>query len=196
MEDYLNSKRNEVILDKSWWYRFKQKYTEKLIVIKIHSLEWKRFSVDKVQVLGFFDSLENELKTTHPSIVINVDESGFLMKPDKNTTHNCVCIRNFPVTPYFKDEMDGNQISIVPAVTLSGKTLRPFLFSTTINLPNEIRTSSFGGSFEWFKTEKGYLNEHAMIAWINDILLTWCMCFLYHRIAHTYSKTLICAFPE
>lgn len=67
------------------------------------------------------------------------------------------------VPPTFRDEVDGNHISIVASVTLSGKSLQSLLLSTTEKPPKEVTESVLQNDFLWMKTKKGYLNEEVMI---------------------------------
>ena len=174
LEEYIKEQGREVILDKCWWHRFKRKHFEEMTVMKINSLEASRAQVTKDDISSHFQKLHEKLQRCHyPQQVVNMDESGFVQRPNKNTTRNCICIKRCPVTPSFIDENDSCHISIVAAVTLNGQSLTPLLISTTEKPPSEVINSPLGNQFHWFKTKKGYLTEEAMLYWINNIYLPY-----------------------
>lgn len=175
LEKYIFKKTHkEVSIDREWWFRFKQKHSKLINVFKIHSIESKRCTIDKKDLNLYFTSLTVELKKNcFPDLIINMDESGFIRRPEMNSVKNCICLNNCPVHPTFREENDGNHISVVAAVTLSGKTLKPMLISTTENPPLEVTNSLLGNKFIWAKSKKGYLNEKIMIFWITQILIPY-----------------------
>lgn len=172
LETYIKEQGRDVTLDKHWWYRFNRKYQEEMSVTKIRSLESSRAQVSKVDIDDHFQKLDEKLRKSHyPQLIVNMDESGFIQRPNKNTTRNCICIKKCPVAPSFLDESDSNHISIVVGVTLSGQTLTPLLVSTTEKPPQEVINSPLGNKFHWFKTKRGYLNEEGMLFWLNYIYI-------------------------
>ena len=174
LESYIKQLGRDVILDKNWWYRFKLKYNEDLTVTKIRSLEASRAKVSKSDIDEHFQRLHEKLTNCHyPQLIVNVDESGFVQRPNKNTTRNCICLKSCHVAPSFLDENDSNHISIVAGVTLSGQALIPLLISTTEKPPQEVINSPLGNKFFWFKTKSGYLNEEAMLFWLNNIYIPY-----------------------
>lgn len=174
LENYIKEKGRSIILDRNWWFRFKTKNIEHFSVMKIHSLEFKRADVSRNDINNHFDKLGEAFKTLRaPSLTINMDESGFIKRPNKNSTKNCICMKKCCVPPTFRDEVDGNHVSIVASVTLSGKSLQPLLLSTTEKPPKEVTESVLHNDFLWMKTKKGYLNEEAMIFWVNKVLLPY-----------------------
>lgn len=174
LQDYLKENGKDVTIDRFWWYRFKEKNKGIFNVYKIKSLESERTNISKDEVNSHFDRLHEKLKHSQAAqLIINMDESGFIKRPNKNSTKNCICMKNCEVSPSFRDEMDGNHISVVAGVTLAGTSLKPLLISTTEKPPKEVYNSPIGGSFLWFKTKKGYLNEQAMEFWVLNILLPY-----------------------
>lgn len=174
LQNFASNYGKFVVLDRKWWYNFKRKYKDLLMVLKIHSLENKRFGVTKEQVNDYFDRLQQEIiKCPYPPIIINVDESGFIRRPCKNKSKNCVFRKDCPCNPCFRDADDGNHVSVVGAVTLSGIALTPMLISTTKNPPGEIKNTVLENKFTWYHTTSGYLNTDAMIYWINTILIPY-----------------------
>lgn len=172
LEEYIRQNGKEIVIDRYWWYRFKEKHKDKLNVLKVNSLESARIDVKKEDVHQLFNEFTEKIKTCGaPQLIINMDESGFVQRPLKNTTKNCICFKDCPVKPSFRDASDGNYISIVAAVTLSGRSLKSLLISTTEKPPQEVIDSCIGDEFVWFKTRKGYLNEEAMLFWLRNILL-------------------------
>ena len=61
-------------------------------------------------------------------VIINVDESGFIWRPRKNKSKNCMFRKDCPTQPYFGDSTDGNHVYVVAGVTLSRMDLHHFLF--------------------------------------------------------------------
>lgn len=176
LEKYIQKKYKKPFLsiNRQWWYRFRLKYDKIVSVIKVHSLETNRCEVTEEEVLNYYNELEKEISITKiPSLIINLDESGFIIRPDKDTKRNCVVINGCNAKPSFRDEIDGNHVSIVAGVTMDGQALKPLLISTTIKPPKEIMSTILGNSFEWYKTSKGYLNSKAMLFWIKNIYVPY-----------------------
>lgn len=95
-------------------------------------MENARLDVTKDQVKDYFTRLEAEFyKSPRPCLIINVDESGFIQRPLKNSSKNCVISRDCSTKPCFREYSDWNHVSVVAAVTLSGIPLKPLLISTT-----------------------------------------------------------------
>lgn len=174
MQNYALKQGKFIILDRQWWFNFKSKYKDILLVMKIHSLESKRFDVSEEEVYDYFNRLKEEVnKCPYPPVIINVDESGFIKRPLKNKSKNCVFRKDCPTQPCFRDSTDGNHVSVVASVTLSGVALPPLLISTTQHPPKEVRNSPIGNKFLWYCTTSGYLNEEAMIYWIEEVLIPY-----------------------
>lgn len=126
-----------------------------LNVMKVHSLESSRADVTHDAINSHFDNLNSAFMTARaPPLTINMDESGFSTRPNKNSTKNCICLKKCSAPPTFRDEVDGKHISIVAAVTLSGHSLKPLLISTTEKPPKEVMESAIGNEFMWIKTKK------------------------------------------
>lgn len=145
-----------------------------MTVTKIHSPESSRAKVSKNDINQHFDNLHQKLLRCHyPALVLNMDESGFSKRPDKNTIRNCNCIKRCSITPSFLDENDGNHISIVAGVTFSEQALKPLLIYNTQQPLKEVFNSPLRNSFLWCKTARGYLNEEAMLFWLQNIYLPY-----------------------
>ena len=163
-----------VALNRQWWYNFKEKHDRILKIMKIHSLEYKRFEVTEEQVVDYFRRLTNELaKCPYPPIIINIDETGFISRPCKNKSKYCVFRKDCNTHPCYNDCNDGYHVSVLAAVTLSGISLKPLLISQTEKPPKVVRDSPLGNTFSWYCTKSGYLNANAMIYWIKEILVPY-----------------------
>ena len=163
-----------ITLTRQWWYNFKGKYDDILKVMKIHSLEYKRFEVTKEQVIDYFERLKVELaKCPFPPVIINLDETGFISRPNKNKAKYCVFRKDCNTHPCYSDCNDGYHVSVLAAVTLSGISLKPLLISQTEKPPKIVTDSILGNTFSWYYTESGYLNAGAMIYWIKEILIPY-----------------------
>lgn len=85
--------------------------------MKVHSTESPRCDVITADVNLFFNELVEALsKIRCYSLVINMDESGFSSRPQKDTSHNCCFLSNCPIPPTFREQRDASHISIVVAV--------------------------------------------------------------------------------
>ena len=93
-----------------------------------------------------------------------MDESGFIQRPYKNTSRNCVYIKTCSVAPCFSDYIDGNHVSVV---------FKLLLISTTINPQKEVINSPLYNNSLWLKNKSSYLNEEAMIFWLQNILIPY-----------------------
>lgn len=78
------------MIDRFWWYRFKEKHKDEPNVLKFHSLESSTLDVNKEEVHNYFNEFSEKNKTCcAPQLIINMDESGFNQRLMKNTTKNC-----------------------------------------------------------------------------------------------------------
>ena len=122
----------------------------------------------------FFNNLTQALTNiTHFSLIINMDESGFTSRPMKNSCQNCCYISECPVPPTFREFRDSSLISIVGAVTLNGKPLKPMLLSVNKNQPIDVKGTWLEVKFVWEKTPKGYMNAESMRSWIEKNLIQY-----------------------
>lgn len=174
LQNNIEERGVHIVLDREWWYNFRHKYESIISIKKVHSLENKRFMITRDQVTKHFNDLQKEIDVCPvPSVIINLDETGFIKRPYKNAYRNCVYVKHCSIEPRFVDYKDGNHISVVAAISLSNNQLLPPLLSTTINPPQTVYDSPLGNRFLWYKTPKGYLNEKAMEFWINNILFPY-----------------------
>lgn len=97
------------------------------------------------------------------NVHILIDESGFIRRPLKNKSKNYVFRKDCPTHPYFSDFTDGNHISVVARVILSGIALTLLLIWTTQHHPKVVRNSPIGNKFLWYCTNNDYLNEEVML---------------------------------
>lgn len=170
----LINKGKKVTLDRYWFHRFRDRHSDKLKVIKVHSRENERCKVSSNDINLYFNNLINALSNaTCFSLVINMDESGFSSRPMKDSCQNCCYISECSVPPTFREIKDSSHISIVGAVTLNGKPLKPMLLSVNKYPPMDIRDTWLEEQFVWEQTPKGYMNENSMKTWLEKILIPY-----------------------
>lgn len=76
LENFIKERGRSVILDRNWWFRFKNKDIEHFNVMKKHSLESSRADVSRNDVNNHFDKLSAAFRTVRAtSLTINMDES-------------------------------------------------------------------------------------------------------------------------
>ena len=93
-----------------------------------------------------------------------MDESGFTSRPLKNTSKNCCFISHCTIPPTFREIQDASHISVVVAVTLDDRALKPMLLSVNQRPPIDIRGTWLENTFEWQKTPKCYMTHDSMLA--------------------------------
>jgi hypothetical protein len=130
--------------------------------------------VRREQLTPYLDALTNVLSHPfHPDLIANMDESGFTTRPLKGTQKNCVFSRERWTRPRFLETQNGNHMTLVGAVIVSGTHLMPLLLSTRVHLPDEIASSYVGAEFAYFYPKKGYLTAPAMDYWVATVLLPY-----------------------
>lgn len=170
----LETKGQNITLDRCWFYRFRQRHSDQLKVIKVHSRESQRCDVNAADINLYFNQLIEALnKISNYSLVVNMDESGFYSRPLKNTSQNCCFISGCTIPPAFREVQDASHISIVAAVTMDGRTLKPMLLSVNQKPPSNIKNTWLENTFEWHQTPKGYMNHDSMFSWIKNILIPY-----------------------
>ena len=175
LQNYIfETRKQNIVLDRFWFHRFRSRHSDVLKIMKVHSRESERCSVTAADVNLYFNQLTDALtQVTCFSLIINMDESGFISRPQKDKCQNCCYLKDCPVTSTFREERNSSHISIVGAVSIDGKVLKPMLLSINQNPSPEIRETWLEGTFEWFKTPKGYMNHDSMIAWMRNILFPY-----------------------
>ena len=168
----LYEKRTKQIrcFDKSWFYNFKNRHIEIIGVKKIASKEEERQKIHVDEVYNYIGNLLNAITTIKsPSQIINIDETGFSVRPNKGKSQKCVFIKTHRREPSWKKARDANHISFLASINLSGESLKPFFITVT-----EVKFDDLLGPlkdyFAYVKTKKGYLTTYAMKLWINLVL--------------------------
>ena len=103
------------------------------------------------------------------SQIINIDETGFSVRPNKDKAQKCVFIKTHRREPCWKQVRDANHVSFLASINLSGESLKPFFITKT-----EVKYDGILGplkeDFAYAKTKTGYLTTKAMKLWINLVL--------------------------
>jgi hypothetical protein len=108
-----------------------------------------------------------------PDLILDVDESGFSQRLLKRTQKNCAFLRTMDINPGFLEVYDANHVTLVGAVTLSGRCLVPHPLSARMTFPSEIVTSYLASEFRDFRASKGYLTAEALDCWIEIVLMPY-----------------------
>ena len=108
--------------------RFLHRNEGTISVQYLSSLEESRAFVKKSAIREYFGLLMDVFKLEiNPSLILNMDETGCSSKPDKNTKSKCVVHSGSLTKPYFQENDDYRQVSIVSTIALNGSSLKPLL---------------------------------------------------------------------
>ena len=118
--------------DKSWFYNFKNRHIQTIGIKKIVSKEEERQTIHVEKVYKYIANLLNAITSIKSSSqIINIDETGFSVRPNKDKAQKCVFIKTHRREPCWKEVRDANHVSFLASINLSGESLKPFFITKT-----------------------------------------------------------------
>jgi hypothetical protein len=125
-----------------------------------------------MQYFTEFRQVLQSLKTA--AQLLNMDEMGNAACPDKGRRGRVVCSKLALVEPHFREKSDVIHVSLVATVSLSGRSLKPFLVTSSPVSYRDSELALMRNEFETVQTVKGYLTIPAMKCYIERILEPYC----------------------
>ena len=155
---------------RQWFFSFHQRHREKLEIRRILAREQERQKVPVSVVQKYLAALLSAIEgVMSREQIINLDETGFSVRPNKGKWKKCVVVRDHQRAPSWQETRDGSHVSLLAAINLKGDSLKPF-FITKAEPSWDSLLSPLRDDFEYYKTEKGYLTSKAMLKWTETVL--------------------------
>ena len=177
------------VFDRQWWRRFKNRHSN--INVKVcSSIEKERTQLDYDKCFEMFGELISKFRYVEsPNLIINMDETGFIKRYQKEITKKCVYNIDVNVSPKFIEQVDDHHFSLIGAITLGGKRIKPHLISTRKHLPTDLSSSII--KFNYSQSTKGYLNKEIMLEWVQKTLIPFINKIKYKENLSIESKTIL-----
>ena len=158
--------------DSHWLSRFCERYSSIISKREISLHDFARATVTRKQIIDFYLNLNSVLSTIQDfGLVINMDETGFMSKPQKGKKMKCLIFNDCEILPFRTARPDYRDISLASAITLDGHILKNTIITSRKTLDSDLLTETdIPEKFKIIHTESGYMNEEAMIIWILEVL--------------------------
>ena len=169
-----NRDANAIELSYSWFKSFKKRYSNLIYLENVDSISNGRDKVKSEEVFEYFGKFVNALSQIKSlKQIINLDETGFSSRIFKGKKRKCVCTNEISIELKFKEKSQTSQLSVIFSINMSGGTLSPlYITKEKIKMNHDLQIINNYSKF--YSTEKGYLNENAMIYWIQEIWKPYC----------------------
>ena len=161
-------------LSRDWWHKFKQRHQDSIGVKIALSREAVRTRVSEARTRAYFDEIRTALTNLEtPMQLVNMDETGFHSRLDRNRRRKCVFCHQCPVHVTFAEETASTTLSLMAAVTGDGGVLPPmFVCKENVSFSaHELQTVS--SKLYVPKSPKGYATEKSMLDWLDKVLFPY-----------------------
>ena len=147
---------------KKWCQRFLKKY-------HLKSKKAKQVSngrlISKEQVLSFFQVLSDKIGSYTPSVMYNIDETGF----SKQTEIQAPVIAPSASKPMSKEIFTNDHVTSVPCISAAGQNMSPMLIFSK-RVPRSLQGEEPKG-WLYRSTNSGFINSEIFIDWFKFIYL-------------------------
>ena len=150
-----------------WVKMFEMRH--ELVVRHGRKLQKQRAVLPKWKILRFFTLMRSwDISSTPPSLIINMDETGVVLRQDK-----CViCDRN-DLKAFFQEDRVPLAVTCVAPVVASGSSCKPMIL-----LPGKVASSLPDHTMQCFffitgHTTKGWMTKALFTEWVKSILLPY-----------------------
>ena len=158
-------------LSRDWWHHFKKRH-EDLIAVKVAvSREAARTRISRDCVYRYFREMEEVMKKIEtPRQVLNMDETGFHSRIEKNRRRKCVFHKKCTTHVTFSEEANSTTLSLMATICGDGGMLPP-MFVCKENVPlSSYELQTLRNRFYVTRSPKGYATEQSMLDWITKVL--------------------------
>ena len=172
---YLARTGHEKTFTRGWFHLFLERHKDEIgKKKKSTSVDDDRGSISINEVNAYIKAhLEALPLITDLRLFLNMDECGFGLRPEYKKRRSCVFRKSVTIPPVWKSSTDDYHVSWVCCITAAATHLRHMFITTRKrNDPdfNQTFLSNFG---EFVYAFKGYMVEHNMIQWVQEILIPY-----------------------
>ena len=152
----------QVVPSKKWCQRFMRKYNLKSK--KPRQISSGRL-ISKEQILSFFQVLSTKIGTYSPSVIYNIDETGF----SKQTDIQAPVIAPSGSKPMTRDIFTNDHVTSVHCISAAGQNMSPLIIFSK-RVPRSLQGEEPRG-WLYRSTNSGFINSEIFIDWFNLIFL-------------------------
>ena len=158
-------------LSRDWWHNFKKRHQDLIGVKVAFSREAVRTRIDASAVDAYFAEIRAILANIEsPTQIVNMDETGFHSRIDRNRRRKCVFHTKCQMHVTFSEEKASTTLSLMAAVTGDGGILAPmFVCKENVSFSSYELRSVITKLFVT-RTPKGYATEWSMLEWIRKVI--------------------------
>ena len=126
-----------------------------------HSIEIDRKNIKKEDLIHYFDILkEQKLNEIDPSLILNIDESGFGQTDiKKKNTKPVIVPMNIDKSIFFPPERDFTHESVICCITADGDFLKPGLIGLNKSLPIDLFKTTFYNNIYYYYSKIAFINS-------------------------------------
>jgi hypothetical protein len=129
---YFNTTQAEITCPADWWRGFKNRHQDRIETRTCSAAETARRTVASADSARHFAESRQVLQSLKTAAqLLNMDETGNGTRPDEGRHRRVVYSRLSPMEPHFRDASDVTHVSLVATVSLSGRSLKPFLVTSS-----------------------------------------------------------------
>ena len=148
-----------------WLDSFMKRHSHELCFSTAVPIEDARLSVDQNDVINSFQILEEIKNYIHPSLVYNLDETGFTPS-SLSKDYKAIIPNEFQNKPnYYKINRSGKNITALVTISLDGDLLPPFIILPSKTIPDELWDTGIrkGIDVKIQCSDNGYMNSVILI---------------------------------
>ena len=158
-------------LSRDWWHKFKSRHKEVIGVKVATSREQARTRCTEKDVREYFDKMASILaKIKTLKQIINMDETGFHSRIDRDRRRKCVYHRKCDTHVTFCQEAASTTLSMMVSIAADGQVLQPMFVCREDIRFNSVELKSIKDFISVSRSPKGYATEANMIEWIDKVL--------------------------
>jgi hypothetical protein len=167
--------QTEIACTRDWWRSFKNRHQDRIETRICFAVETARTAVASADATRYFAELRQVLESLKTAAqLLNMDETGNGTRPDKGRHRRVVWSKLAPMEPHFQDASDVTHVSLVATVSLSGRSLKPFLVTRSRVCCRDSELALMQNEFATAQTPKGYLTIPTRQSDIENVLEPYC----------------------
>ena len=161
-------------LSRDWWHNFKRRHEDVIGVKLATSREQARTRCTEAEVRQYFATMESILSRVKSlSQIINMDETGFHSRIDRDRKRKCVYNKQCDTHVTFCEETASTTLSMMIAIAADTRVLRPMFVCKENVMYTSDELKSIKDFVSISRSAKGYATEANMLQWIDEILVPY-----------------------
>ena len=158
-------------MSRDWWRSFKKTYEQRIGIKVATSREHARTRCRDVDVREYFAKMASVItKIKSLKQLINMDETGFHSRMDRNRRRKCVYSKSCDTFVTYSEETASTTLSMMVTISANGEALPPMFVCRENVTFRSTELRKIKDRVYVSRSQKGYASEANMLAWIEQIL--------------------------